>query len=83
VKNCSLWERPISEKLMKGCLLWVGPHARAGEECEDEGVAEMKCYELTVTSIPHSSVLLVGNDVEKLGVKLSPGRREGWGEGVF
>ena len=30
VKNCSAWE-----KFVKDCLLWEGPHAGAGEECEE------------------------------------------------
>ena len=50
---------------------------------EEEGAAETMCDELTTTPIPHPPVLLWGEEVEKSGVKLSPGRREGWGEGVF
>lgn len=43
-------------------LLWCC-HAGAGEQCEEEGVTETKCYDLTETSIPHSSVpLLVVGD---------------------
>ena len=33
----------------------VGPHAGAGEECEEEGAAEMKHYELPLTLIPFPS----------------------------
>lgn len=36
---------------LKDCMLWQGPHAVAGEECEEEGEAEVKCYELTATPI--------------------------------
>ena len=41
------------------------------------------CDELTTTPIPHPPVLLAGQEVEESGAKLSPGRREGWGEGVL
>ena len=35
VKNCSPWEGLMMEKLVEDCLLWDGPHAGAGEECEE------------------------------------------------
>ncbi|KAK4810855.1 hypothetical protein QYF61_008827 [Mycteria americana] len=60
VKNCSLWEGPTLEKFVKDCLLWEGPHDGAGEDHEEEEVAETKCYELTVTPIPCPPVLLEG-----------------------
>ena len=50
---------------------------------EEEGAAETTCDELTATPIPHTPVLLGGRRQGKSGVKLSPGRREGWGEGVL
>ena len=88
LKNCSLWEGLALEKFMEDCLLWEGPHAGAGEEREEsspegEGAAETTCDELTTTPIPCPPVPLAGEEVENLGVKLSLGRREGWGEGVF
>ncbi|GAB0209698.1 hypothetical protein GRJ2_003435500 [Grus japonensis] len=51
---------------------------------EEEGAAETKCDELTTTPIPHPPVnphslspcAAGGEEVEKLGVKSSPGRRE-------
>ena len=46
---------------------------------EDEEVAETTCDELTATPIPCPPVLLRGRRL-KPGVKLSPGRWEGWGE---
>lgn len=46
LKNCSLWEGPTLEKFMEDCLLWEGPQAEAGEECEEEGVAETTCDDL-------------------------------------
>jgi len=42
-------------------------------------VAEKMCDELTTAPIPRPPVLLEGGGGEK-GVKLSPGRREGWGK---
>jgi len=88
VKNCSIWEGLSLEKLMEDCLLWEGPHARAGAECEesspeDEGAAETTRDELTATPIPHPPELLGERSERKLELKLSSGRREGWGEGVF
>ena len=41
------------EQLMKVCILWEGPHAGTGEEHEDVEAAEPRCYELTVTPVPH------------------------------
>lgn len=55
------------------------PHADAGKECEEEGVAETRCEELTTTPFPCPPVLLGGEEVEKSGVELSLGRREWWG----
>ena len=50
---------------------------------EEEGVAETTCDEPTQTPIPHPPALLGGEEAEKLGVKLSMGRMEEWGEGVL
>jgi len=58
VKNCSPWEGVILEKLLKDCVSWERPHAGAGEECEEEGVAETKRYEVTTTPISGPSVPL-------------------------
>jgi len=49
---------------------------------EEEGVAEATCEELTATPIPCPPAPLGGGGRET-GVKLSPGRREGWREGVL
>ena len=35
MKNCSPWEGLMLEKFMEDCLLLEGPHAGAGEECEE------------------------------------------------
>ena len=51
---------------------------------EEEGVAETTCDELTVIPIPRPPVPLGGEGGgREIGVKLSPGRRNGWGEGVL
>lgn len=46
-------EGPTLEQFMRDCVLWQEPHAGAGEEWDEEGAAEMKCYEVTTTPIPH------------------------------
>lgn len=54
------WKGPMLELFMKGCFLWERSHAGAGEEHGEEGAAEMTCYELTATSIPHPPELPTG-----------------------
>ena len=49
---------------------------------EEEGVAKTTGGGLTTTPIPCPPTPLMGEEVEQLGTKLSPGRREGWEEGV-
>jgi len=49
---------------------------------EEEGAAETTCDELTSTPIPRPPGCLGGGGRET-GVKLSPGRRERWEEGVL
>lgn len=39
---------PMLEQFVKDCVAHVG----AGKDCEKEGVAETKCYELTAAPIP-------------------------------
>ena len=50
---------------------------------EDEEAAETMHDELTITPIPRSPCATGGGQRLKPGVKLSPGRWEGWGEGVL
>jgi len=50
---------------------------------EGQGAAEATCDKLTTTTIPCPPAPLMGRRWKKSGVKLSLGRREGWGEGVF
>lgn len=54
---------------MEDCLLWEGPYAEAGKECEvsspeDEGTAETMYDELTRNPIAHLPALLRGRDRE-------------------
>ena len=60
VKNCSTWEGLVLEKFTENCPPWEGPQAGAGEECEQEGIAETMLDELTAAPIPHPPVLLQG-----------------------
>lgn len=49
---------------------------------KEEDVSETRCDKLTSTTIPCPSALLGERRQRKLGLKLSPRRREvGWGEG--
>jgi len=82
LKNCTPWEGPTLGQFVN-CLPWEGTHAGAGEESEEEGAAEALCDELTITPISLSPCAAHGEEAENLGVELSPGRREGWGEGVL
>jgi len=58
LKDCTPWKGPTLEQFMDNCLLWEGPHAGAGAECEEEGAAETACNELTAAPIPRPPVLL-------------------------
>jgi len=63
---------------MNDCLSWEGPHAGVGEECEQEGMSETKCDELTATPIPcHLCVTLQGGG-RRVTNEVEPGRM--WGE---
>jgi len=77
VKDGTPWEGLTLEKFVESCLSWVGPHAGAGEECVEEGVAETTCDELTTTPIlcPHAP--LGEEEVEKKGSKVEPGKKGG------
>lgn len=48
-----------------------------GKLCEEEGLAEMKCYGVIVSLVPHiPAPLREGEEVEESGLKLSQGRRK-------
>jgi len=49
---------------------------------EGQGAVDTTCDELTTTLIPPPPALLEGTGGRETAVKLSVGRREGWGEGV-
>jgi len=68
---------------MENCLPWEAPHTGPREEYEEEEATETTCDEQTVTPIPRPPKLFGWEEVEKSGVKLSLGRREGWWEGVL
>jgi len=52
-KSCSPWEGPTLKKFVKDCIPLQGRDPGAGEQHEEEEVAEMEWYELTCTPIPH------------------------------
>jgi len=88
VCELSPWEGLTLEQFKEDCLPWVGPHTGAGEECEElspepEGVTETTCDELNAAPIPCPPAPLGRRRQGKLGVKLSLGRREEWGECVL
>ena len=83
MKNCSPWEGLTLEKFMEDCLPWEGPHAGAGEECEEEGAAETTCDELTATPHSPSPCATRGEEVEKIGSKVKPGKKGGVGGRCF
>jgi len=88
LKSCSPWEGLTLEKLVENCLLWEGPHAGAGEECEESSPwggrsgRDNVCWTDRNFHAP-SPLCFSGGGGTETGVKLSPERREGWGEGVL
>lgn len=60
---------------MKDCIPCKRAFTAAGEECDEEGATEMKCYEVTTTPIPYSSVPLMREEVEESAANLLV---EGW-----
>lgn len=72
LKKCSLWEGSVLEKFVKDCIPWVRTHTEA-EQCEEEGAAEMKHYELTTMLILEP---LRDEKAEELEMKLSLGIRQ-------
>ena len=75
-------ERQPMENFMEDRLLWGGPQAGARDECEEEGEAETKLWTDFKPHFP-SPCTAGKEEVENTGVKVSPGRREGWGGGIF
>ena len=63
------------EQFVEDCLPWVGPHAGAGEEHEEEGAAETMCDELTTTPVPHPPAPLGGG--REIGSEVEPRKKGG------
>ena len=75
----SLW-RTVSHG--RDRILEQGKSVRSAPP-EEESTAETTCDELTTTPVTHPLMPLWGRRQRKLGVKLSPERRERWGEDVY
>lgn len=63
------------EKPAKNCIPWERPHARTGEECQDEGVIEASFRSLLPS--PFAAWGNRGRRAGNKGVKLSLGRKRG------
>lgn len=65
--------------------MWEGPHAGAGEKCEEEGVAETECYKLIQPPFPNPLHPQGehGRRVGSGGMKLSLERKRGGGKVVL
>ncbi|KAK4827778.1 hypothetical protein QYF61_021731 [Mycteria americana] len=86
MKNCSPWEGLTLKKFVEDCLPWEGPHAGAGEECEEsspeeEGAAETTCDELTATPIPRP-LRCWGGGGREFGSEAEPENKGEVGEGL-
>jgi len=83
--DCDPMEGPHWRRVLEGFVdpRREEPTLEAGEEREEECTTEATCDELTITLIPPPPVWLRGRRLRTSGVKFSPGRREGWMEGVI
>lgn len=63
------------EQLLENCLPEEGIHAGAGKECKEKGAVDERGTDCNSRSL--SPCTTGGEDVEKLRMKLSLGRREG------
>ena len=68
------------KKFVENCLPWEGPHARAGEESEKSALRQRQ---RGMNWLQPPFPCATWGKVEKLGVKSSLGRREGWREGFL
>jgi len=64
---------------MKGHVPWKQPHAGAGEECEDEGLAEKKPLNLLQPPLPVPLCCLVEGGRE-VGSEVEPRKKGGMEE---
>ena len=67
---------------MKNCLPWKRLHAGAGEQYEEEGAAERKCYRITTTPFP-ISFHCSGEGDRRVRSEAEFGKKGGWREGGF
>jgi len=68
---------------MEDTLPWEGPHAAAGEECEEEGAAKTTYDELTAVPILPLPCATRGETVEKIKSEVEPRKKEGVGGSCF
>ena len=74
----------LEQAVPEGLHAVEGIHAGAGENREEEGVAETQTYGLAASSFAHPPALLgvgEGGGVRNAGMKLILGRRGQWGKG--
>ncbi|KAK4829093.1 hypothetical protein QYF61_002044 [Mycteria americana] len=76
LKDCTLWKGPMLEKFVKDSLPWVRPHTGAGGEREEEGAAETRHDELTITPIHCLPVPWRGGGRE-FGSEVEPWKKAG------
>jgi len=70
-------------RVLEGLKPMERTHSGAAEKREEEGAAETNCNGLVRTATTsHSPASLGQGGVEEWGMKLSPEKREGWGEGI-
>lgn len=82
MKDRSLWEGVMLEKLMEDCLPGKGLHTGMGEEFADEGAAEAICDELTTTLIP-VHLLCLGEGGREAVSEVEPGKKGEVGRRCF
>lgn len=66
---------PCWRSSLSTCLPWEGPHTATGEKHGEEGVAEIKHYELTAILIPHPLVLLRAGGGRKVRSEVDPEKK--------
>jgi len=60
LKDWTLWKAPMLEQFMRNYVPWMGPHAGAGKEREEEEASESTHNELITTPIPCPPAPLAG-----------------------
>lgn len=69
LKEAAACGEPRLEQLVKVCSPWAGLHTGARERHEEEGLAETKCYGLTITPTPLFTRGTGCREVEELQMK--------------